>query len=467
MGISDEVEKAARESMGRAIDPGSVARASGNGGDGSGLSLNGWFGPGSPLNPVAPKDSAGRAFDYPVAYNLQNRPRAQEEVSFEQLRGLADGYDLLRLIIETRKDQVEGYRWEVRAKEGMKASQSSIDSTISFLEFPDQEHNWNTWLRMLLEELFVIDAIVVYPRLTRGGSLYALELVDGATIKRVIDHTGRTPLPPDTAYQQVLKGLPATDYTRDDLIYWMRNPRVSKVYGYSPVEQIIMTVNTALRRQLHQLQFYTEGNIPESIAGVPDSWTIDDIAKWQKYWDLMIEGNTAQRRHMKFVPFDPSKMQFPKQEVVKDQFDEWLARICCFAFSISPTMLVKDTNRATADRVADTAKEEGLMPLLTWIKRFMDFIIQRHLGQRKLEFVWEDRKSLDPKAQAEVDEIYLRAKVFTVDEVRKNLGRDSLTDKQKSETSPKGDDLAGQTSGDGVTPDSNTYQALIEEEQKP
>ena len=74
-------------------------------------------------------------------------------------------------------------------------------------------------------------------------------------------------MPPATAYQQVLKGMPAVDYTRDELIYLPRNPRTHKIYGYSPVEQIVMTVNIALRRALHQLQFYTEGNIPESLIG--------------------------------------------------------------------------------------------------------------------------------------------------------------------------------------------------------
>jgi hypothetical protein len=36
---------------------------------------------------------------------------------------------------------------------------------------------------MLLEEMLVIDAATLYPRYNRGGSLYALDIIDGATIK--------------------------------------------------------------------------------------------------------------------------------------------------------------------------------------------------------------------------------------------------------------------------------------------
>src|ERR1700686_3014803 len=58
-----------------------------------------WFGPMQPLKPFAPEGTGGRAFDYPVGYNLRYRPRADEPVSFIDLRALADGCDLLRLVI--------------------------------------------------------------------------------------------------------------------------------------------------------------------------------------------------------------------------------------------------------------------------------------------------------------------------------------------------------------------------------
>jgi hypothetical protein len=40
--------------------------------------------------------------------------------------------------------------------------------------------------------------------------------------------------------------------------------RAHRVYGYSPVQQVLMTVNIALRRQLWQLDYFTEGSIPDA-----------------------------------------------------------------------------------------------------------------------------------------------------------------------------------------------------------
>jgi hypothetical protein len=56
-----------------------------------------------PMPPVAPPAIAGRSFDFPVGANLRIQPRPDETIGFADLRGLADGYDLLRLVTEAAK----------------------------------------------------------------------------------------------------------------------------------------------------------------------------------------------------------------------------------------------------------------------------------------------------------------------------------------------------------------------------
>lgn len=389
----------------------------------SGVAPADWFGPMQPMPPVAPPAIAGRSFDFPVGANLRIQPRPDETVSFADLRGLADGYDLLRCVIETRKDQIAKLDWTIRPRDSKRsgADDPRLKAVGDFLTCPDREHDFETWLRLLLEDLLVIDAPTLYLRRDGGGALYALEVVDGATIKRVIDERGRTPMPPDVAYQQVLKGMPAIDYTTDELIYRPRNPRPHKIYGYSPVEQVVMTVNVALRRQVAQLQYYTEGNVPEAMIGVPETWSPDQIRQFQEYWDSLLEGNTAARRHAKFVPAG-MKPTFTREPMLKDEYEEWLARVICFAFSVAPSALVRDNNRATAQTTRAAALTEGLTPLLRWVKRLLDEVIGRHLGYGDLEFVWNDEKDDDPAEQARINDTYVRAGIKSVDEVRTELG---------------------------------------------
>jgi hypothetical protein len=263
-----------------------------------------WFGPLNPLSPIAPPDIAGRRFDFPPGYNIATRPRAYEPVGFQELRGFADAYDLLRLVIETRKDQMERQRWRIRPRDPkFKRRNATVDADMSariavveaFFTKPDGVTRWKTWLRSLLEDMFVIDAATLYCQRTRSGALCALQQLDGATIKRVIDDWGRTPQPYcdadgavvfPPAYQQVLKGLPAVNYSARDIIYRPRNVRAHRVYGYSPVQQVLMTVNIALRRQLWQLDYFTEGSIPDALIGVPTGWIAEAAVKWAVAWIL-------------------------------------------------------------------------------------------------------------------------------------------------------------------------------------
>lgn len=393
----------------------------------------GFFSPLDPIEPVAQKEAHGRQFDYAAGYNINVKPRANEPVDFVTLRAMADSYDLLRLVIETRKDQMARLKWTIKPTDDKAEADKRCEELQKFFKYPNREDTWDVWFRALLEDLLVLDAPVIFPRKTRGGGIYALELMDGATIKRVLDDGGRTPIPPYPAYQQVLKGVPAVDYTADEIIYARRNKRTNRVYGYSPVEQVLMTVNIALRRQVHQLQFYTEGNIPEALISVPTEWTPEQVAQFQAYWDSILEGDTASRRHAKFVPGGVN-IEMVRPDGLKDEFDEWLARIICYAFSVSPSALIRDQNRATADSQAEMAQAEGLEPMMNWAQNVMTMVIQRHFGYDDLEFCFLDEKSNDPKTVAEVNKIYIDAGVKTVNEVRAELGMEPLDEQEKEET---------------------------------
>lgn len=405
------------------IEPGMIARAVA----GVRYALTGkapeWFGPGDPLPPVAQEQAVGRQFDYPVFENIKMTPRASEAVTFAQMRALADGYDLLRLVIETRKDQLVKMRWKIQPRDEDGKTDARCQQVQDFFQLPDGEHNFQTWIRMLLEDLFVIDAPTVYPRKTKGGQPYSFEPVDGATIKRVIDATGRTPLPPDPAYQQILKGLPAVDYSRDELVYLPRNIRTHKVYGYSPVEQIIMTVNIALRRQMNQLSYYTEGNTPNLIFGVPETWNPDQIKAFQGFWDSI---NAGQSKHTaKFVPGGVTPID-TKAQALKDEFDEWLARVVCFAFSINPQPFIKQMNRATAETAQEASLQEGLQPIMQWAEDLMNTLIWRYFGYADLCFAWQTETDTAPEVRAEINDKAVRNGTRTINEVRADNGDDPI-----------------------------------------
>lgn len=248
-----------------------------------------------------------------------------------------------------------------------------------------------------------------------------LEPIDSGTLKRLINPDGRTPIAPEPAYLQAIKGLPATTYTTEEMIYSVRNPRTNRIYGYSPVEQVLTTVNIALRRQLSQLEYYTAGNIPDLILGVPETWNPDQIAQFQAWWDALLSGDTAERRKARFVPggTTPFPLKDPK---IKDEWDDWLARIICYAFSLPYQALVKEVNRATAETSGEQSAQDGLEPLKLWWKDVMDEVLEKAYDAPDMEFIWADEEINDAKTKAEVWSIAVGKPWAKPSEARKAYG---------------------------------------------
>jgi HK97 family phage portal protein len=344
------------------------------------------------------------------------------------LRALAEAHDITRLAIETRKDQLEKLDWTIKPRNAKRPAADAMargDRLARFWHRPDGERPFATWLRELIEDLLVLDAPALEIRRNRGGDIIGLDVVDGATIKLLVDDTGRRPKPPAPAFEQVIHGRPWKLLTADDLLYLPRSPRPHKAYGFGPVEQIVMTVNIALRRQAMQLHHFTEGNVPPGLLNAPDGWNAEQIRQFQEWFDSVLAGNTASRSRLVWGP-SGTKYQPFKEAPYKDEFDEWLARIVCYAFSLPATPFVHQLNRATAETAQAAALAEGLAPLMGWVKRLADQVIQDRMGHADLEFAWVDLRPADPSEQARMLDIYLRDGVYTINEARDMLGFDPV-----------------------------------------
>jgi hypothetical protein len=194
----------------------------------------------------------------------------------------------------------------------------------------------------------------------------------------VIDDWGRTPQPYADADGSRISADPSTGLeglARRQLLgarHYLsaaQRPRPPGLRRFAGAAGVLMTVNIALRRQLWQLDYFTEGSIPDALIGVPQGWTPDQIKQFQDYWDTEFVGDLAKRRRAKFVPGEAAaKVVQTKEPQHKDDFDEWLARIICFAFSVPPQWATKVMNRATAENQSAQSEEEGLEPTMTVLR---------------------------------------------------------------------------------------------------
>lgn len=398
----------------------------------------GQFGPGVPVLPLRP-ESAPRVFQYQPGVNLMMQPRQGFGLApFASLRALAMASKEIRLNIEMLKREVRALAWDVvplREDDPDKESYADdVDEVRTALASPDGYLDFDQWINQLLEELLVVDAVTIWPELTMGGQMEALEFVDGTTIRPLLDLRGRVPMR-GPAYIQYLHGMPFSYFERDRLVYAPFNTTVYSPYGISPTEFVLLMVNLALRRDVSNVARFTEGNVPEALVGAPSTWTQTQVDGWQEYWDAMVAGNVAQQRRMHFVPLEGGRgsvpvYEFRANDVDKVTLDEWLMRVACWAFGNSPGEfgLTGGAGLGLGGKGFGEAQENiqyrtGLGPITQFVQSLLTRVIAKWYGMPHLKFVWV---GLDPKEdelrQAQVDEIYLRRGVYGTDTVRMRLG---------------------------------------------
>ncbi len=425
------------------------------------VSTTDWFGPLQPLRPAAPMGTEPRKFEYVLGQNIIFEPRANEAISYSTLRAMADSMDLMRIIMETVKNEMKRSAWEITAPKklgetgGERKEREMADPVVTeikrLLEAPDGLHPWETFVGEVMEDMLAIDAPSILIRRTPDGKkVKNLIPIDGSKITRYISTSGLTPVYdprcahpahgllgrqqsgktisccPCAAYTQYLYGVNAVNLTTRDLVYMPYNMRPNKLYGYAPVEQVIVAINLYLRREMALLGYYTEGNIPEMIGFLPNTVTTEQVKEFEEWFNSVNRGDTAFMRRVRFVP-NPSPSGDPKfvelkQQLLNEGLDEWLIRLICYAFNVPPTQLVKMHARAASDTMKEEAQMTGLEAYQKWFASVMNHIIKVQMGYVGYTFTFLPVRDPDILKQAQSDQLKVKSGRMTLNEWRESEG---------------------------------------------
>lgn len=429
------------------------------------------FGPGIPItpgaiNPVNPVTGRPepRRYEYQVAQNINITET--KLVPFKTLRAAADQIDILRRCVEVIKGKASGLEWDIvlgndasekivaesggdHVRAMIKAREElndEINRVRSFWENPDKSNGltFTDWLNIALEEILVIDALAIWPQKTVGGDLYGLQILDGATIKPMLDDRGMRPAPPQAAYQQILYGFPRAEFsansddpkadgefTSDDLAYLVRNRRTTSVYGYSPVERALPLADIYLRRQQWIRAEYTDGVMPELMFSTDATWgTNPDLLRaWENILNDDLAGQTEQRKRARLLPTGITPITNDSYgEKFKDTLDEFLIASICGHFGVQPTEIGYNPKGGLGgagfeEGKAGSAEALGVQPLVNWLNKMMTNLSYAYLGMpRELEFRLMPSKRQDDEASARKAQIEVTSAGKTVNERRSDLG---------------------------------------------
>lgn len=406
----------------------------------AGVSPQAWPSALQPIQGVAPKGSQPLTWSYWNGINQEITPRSDTALTFADLRNLAT-YPLARICIENVKDILTNTPWKIQLKQN--PGESTLDwkkrqkndkvaqQLTEVWNYPDGVTPWGDWWRPIIDDLLVIDAPAYLIDRTLDGKVARMRWSDGSQFLRLIDDQGNIPQGDSPAFTQLWEGMPRLLLTTRQLVYRPsnivpRNSYASKLYGMSIVEQLAQEIEIGQQRLNFVLAYYTSGSIPNILHLVPTGITPDKINETMQWMDSELSGNLAARRKYRMMQgfTDDAKDQVIqlKEPVMADIFDDLHIRKMAYGFGVSAQRLLKQMNRASAESGQDAAEKEGTMPRLLWMKRNVDYTLQRQQDQPNYELIFDTDDELDATKQAEVDKTRVQAGLETIDETREDRG---------------------------------------------
>lgn len=359
-----------------------------------------------------------------------SRKKYMGTIDFDSLRTFSVLYDVARACINHRKRQIGNLEWAIVPKDEETDADDlrrPIEEITAFFEEPCHQHDFKTWTDKIIEDLLVLDASVLWKDGTFGRKLKELLPVDAATIRLRIAEDGTLPEPPEVAYQQVIYGEVKNEYTIDELYYKMMNPRTNTPYGLSPLECLVIGVDSALRSQMYNASLLSEGTVPEGFFGLPPEWTPAQIKEYQIWFDSLMAGNNAASTRIKFMPGGKGVGYMPtkKPEDMRYlEFEKWLLLKTCAMFDVQPQDIgfIENITMSTQEGQHQAGNQRGLVPMAVYLKRLFTEIIRKDFGRTDLKFEWKGLQVIDNEFELKLTQAMINAGAKTINEWRLEQG---------------------------------------------
>jgi len=149
----------------------------------AGMDFGSSFSPGTPLAPYAGVGGEARRWGFQTGYNIKARAERDQRVSFDVLAGLIDNYDIARMAIGHRIDDVRSLDWGLVPTRGFSGdAEGAIAAGYAALKHPEgpgSHLSFRSWEAKFLEDVLRYDAGTLFRRRDRAGRVIGLKVVSG------------------------------------------------------------------------------------------------------------------------------------------------------------------------------------------------------------------------------------------------------------------------------------------------
>lgn len=335
------------------------------------------------------------SLDTPIIFTTPNSPKRKPLSlgSTDDLRRIADTWDILRTPIEHLKREVRSTPVLVQARDtrdDSKQTAQRIHEASQFFttaggngEFGKPRATFETeWL----EDLLVIGCYAIFRHYKYGGTLHNQICIDASTIRPRVDVYG---WPDDeVAYEQWIYGTVVGHFSKDEIFYDGINSRSNVPYYRSPIEWLMAPIVSGMAEDEWNRTFFTDGTAPgDDIFTLPAELTSDQIKVYTEIFDEMLQGNTLERRKTRYLPNGSERLSTgTRREHDFQEFEMWVLRRVWALYGVAPSAcgFAGEQYKVSQEGSNEQTTQFGAGALLAKRKEFYDDTLVR-LGYGDLE----------------------------------------------------------------------------------
>lgn len=225
-----------------------------------------------------------------------------------------------------------------------------------------------------------------------------------------------------------LQGKGEHGWEPDEVIFFSLNPMSESVYPYSRITQLFTAAVIEDLMMFFISQRFTDSNIPFGVMDLGDINEIElgiAINNWnqqaKEQHKIMLTGSKA---GSKFIPFGYHLKDLEATQLLAEVRGKIMAIVGVTMNELGES---QDVSKSNGYNLSYTFKKRAVEPILNEIVGTLSRrLLWDVLAYTELEFYYDEIDSRDELLQAQIDDVYLKMGVETVNSILNRRGRESV-----------------------------------------
>lgn len=221
-----------------------------------------------------------------------------------------------------------------------------------------------------------------------------------------------------------------TRFEKEEIEYFILNPRSYDVYGFSPMQSIQQVIELLIQGTRYNKDLYTNNAMPDLLVSLP-KLSKDQLKRLKREWNNSYKGKPHQMGFINWTIDKIEKLSANNRDLEWLEGQKWYFKLVFAVYGVSPEEagFTESSNRATGDSQERVTIRNAMRPYFQKFEQIhtnktITEILQNENHGLKFKYFPKDHTLEKIEFEQQMQE--LLNGIMTINEYRKLKGRDEV-----------------------------------------